>query len=53
LLNFCFVGIRLSDQIKDDVQKAGVAGHSNGYLQNRNLTIINNEIMARNAKLEN
>jgi hypothetical protein len=25
LLNFCFVGIRLSDQIKDDVQKAGVA----------------------------
>jgi hypothetical protein len=23
LLNFCFVGIRLSDQIKDDVQKAG------------------------------
>jgi hypothetical protein len=28
-------------------------GHSNGYLQNRNLTIINNEFMARNAKLEN
>jgi hypothetical protein len=93
LLNFCFVGIRLSDQIKDDVQKAGVAevpeinvliehmssyiinsrsdnisksyyysfnrwstfafGHPNGYLQNRNLTIINNEFMARNAKLEN
>jgi hypothetical protein len=25
LLIFCFVGIRLSDQIKDDVQKAGVA----------------------------
>jgi hypothetical protein len=25
LLNFCFVGIRLSDQIKDDVQKASVA----------------------------
>jgi hypothetical protein len=83
LLNFCFVGIRLSDQIKDDVQKAGVAevpeinvliehmssyiinsrsdntaksyyySYSNGYLQNRNLTIINNEFMARNAKLEN
>jgi hypothetical protein len=60
LLNFCFVGIRLSDQIKDDVQKAGVieVPEINVLIehmsrQNRNLTIINNEFMARKAKLEN
>jgi hypothetical protein len=37
----------------ETVNKLTRENATDGYLQNRNLTIINNEFMARNAKLEN